>query len=121
MSRVTFGDLPQELLLKILVFTDGKTLVNSCIPVCRSWKSAIDGSIELQLVIELCADGMVAGDLPDSSVAETLEALYEWRCAWLSLNWSSHIELKIEPSLLKDQSGLRLPHPDIALKGNAYK
>ncbi|KAJ7214050.1 hypothetical protein GGX14DRAFT_542311 [Mycena pura] len=101
--RVTFGDLPQELLLKILVFTDGKTLVNSCIPVCRSWKSAIDGSMELQLVIELWADGMVAGDLPGSTVAETLEALYKWRCAWLSLKWSSHIELKIEPGLLKHQ------------------
>ncbi|KAJ7203761.1 hypothetical protein GGX14DRAFT_647866, partial [Mycena pura] len=96
-SRVTLGDLPKELFLRIIVFVDGKTVVISCRLVCRSWKSAIDGSMELQLVIELWADGMVAGDLPDLTNAETLDALYERRRAWLGLNWSSRIELKVHP------------------------
>ncbi|KAJ7207851.1 hypothetical protein GGX14DRAFT_634192 [Mycena pura] len=58
---------------------------------------AIDGSMELQVVIELWADGMVAGHLPNLTIAETLDALYERRRAWLGLNWSSRIELEVKP------------------------
>ncbi|KAJ7203781.1 hypothetical protein GGX14DRAFT_647909 [Mycena pura] len=97
MPRVTLGDFAQELLVQIFTFVDGKTLVNSCLLVCWSWKSAIDGSMELELVIELWADGMVAGDLPGLTIAETLDALYERRRAWLGLNWSSRIQLKEKP------------------------
>ncbi|KAJ7227451.1 hypothetical protein GGX14DRAFT_629987 [Mycena pura] len=97
MARVTLGDFAQELLVQIFTFLDAKDLVNSCLLVCWSWKSAIDGSMELQLVIELWADGMVAGDLPNLTIVETLDALYERRRAWLGLNWFSRIELEVKP------------------------
>ncbi|KAJ7203784.1 hypothetical protein GGX14DRAFT_369194 [Mycena pura] len=97
MQRPTLSGLPQEILLQILGIVDGKTLITSCPLVCRSWKAAIEGCAELQLSVELWADGMVAGATPGLTPTETLEALYERRRAWLGLNWSSRTVLRLEP------------------------
>ncbi|KAJ6541968.1 hypothetical protein DFH09DRAFT_48186 [Mycena vulgaris] len=98
MPRLCLGNLPQDIILEILNHLDGKTLIQSCSSVCRLWKETIDSSAELQYAIELWADGMIVGDSGNSPAIKKLEALYERRRAWLTLNWTSITVIPIDLS-----------------------
>ncbi|KAF7340857.1 hypothetical protein MSAN_02115200 [Mycena sanguinolenta] len=95
---ISLNDIPQEILLEILTFVDAQSLIHSCPLVCRLWKNTIDGSTELRLLIELWADGMVGGDSRSSTAMERLEALYQRRRAWLSLDWADRATFVVESS-----------------------
>ncbi|KAJ7876554.1 hypothetical protein B0H13DRAFT_2347589 [Mycena leptocephala] len=98
MSRLSLRDVPQEILLEILILVDAKTLIKSCSLVCRLWKDTIDSSTELRLSVELWADSMVPGDAGGSTLVDRLDALYKRRRAWLSLDWASRDVFPIEAS-----------------------
>ncbi|KAJ7123814.1 hypothetical protein C8R43DRAFT_41361 [Mycena crocata] len=89
------ADLPLEILIGILNFLDGKTILRCC-AVCRVWRDSVESCTELQYLIELWAEGMIPGDLRGSSPLENLEGLRRWRRAWRSLDWTSRTVVQID-------------------------
>ncbi|KAF8198209.1 hypothetical protein K438DRAFT_1824024 [Mycena galopus ATCC 62051] len=96
MPITSLNDLPPEILLEILTVVDAETLIKSCPSVCRLWKDTIGISTELQLSIELWADGMVNGNSGGATSAERLKSLYQRRRAWLSLDWAARETFPVE-------------------------
>ncbi|KAJ7679348.1 hypothetical protein DFH06DRAFT_1166345 [Mycena polygramma] len=95
MYPTSLRDIPAEILSEILGFIHPKTLLLVCSSVCHLWHTAVKSSPELQYTIELWADGMVRGNSA-FTCAETLEALYQHRRAWSTLEWTSKTVVDIE-------------------------
>ncbi|KAF7330170.1 F-box domain-containing protein [Mycena venus] len=91
----SINDIPLELLSEILALLDAKTLL-LCSSICNLWHETIKHSPELQLTIELWADGMVRGDSSVLKSAEALRALDARRRAWQNLEWTSKTVVEIE-------------------------
>ncbi|KIM55698.1 hypothetical protein SCLCIDRAFT_134153 [Scleroderma citrinum Foug A] len=83
-------DLPPELWIAILRFTDTRTILR-CTAVCRSIRAIIDDSVELQYRIELTLDGMIDGPPSPVIIGDRLARLRALRRAWATLDWSSNI------------------------------
>ncbi|KAJ7102816.1 hypothetical protein C8R44DRAFT_808586 [Mycena epipterygia] len=95
MDAIALADLPPEILIEILSFLDGKTLI-LCSSVCHLWKCTIGTSPELEYAIELWAEGMVPTSSGSLTTAEKLEALHDHRRSWQNINWKSSAVVEIE-------------------------
>ncbi|KAJ7614966.1 hypothetical protein FB45DRAFT_1064580 [Roridomyces roridus] len=87
---MNFPDLPPEILCRILLLADAKTIIR-CSVVSHTWHETIASCSELQYEIQLCKAGLVSG-LPSSmSTADKLQALAKHLRAWEKLDWTSTV------------------------------
>ncbi|KAM5545812.1 hypothetical protein V8D89_000850 [Ganoderma adspersum] len=75
-------DLPEELLLECFKYLDHKTLI------CKTLRRPIKGSLELQYLIELGADGLIEGVGCNLPTSERLRRLLQRRARWRYLDWT---------------------------------
>ncbi|KAJ7450078.1 hypothetical protein B0H11DRAFT_2078366 [Mycena galericulata] len=95
MESLSFADIPPEILSEIFSFLDPKTILLCC-SVCSIWHDTIVGSPQLQCTIELCAEGLVAGDVGALTPSDTLRAIHQRRLAWHNLEYTSRTVVKVD-------------------------
>ncbi|KAF8879597.1 hypothetical protein BD779DRAFT_1551441 [Infundibulicybe gibba] len=87
--------LPDEIRLEILGNLDYRDLLR-CRLVCSNFNTIIEGSSELQLILELGMDGMMATPGADHlTPSQKLTLLREKRRAWDTLSWRNIQSVRI--------------------------
>ncbi|KAH9962343.1 hypothetical protein BC827DRAFT_1197761 [Russula dissimulans] len=112
-----FLSFPDELISKILGYTDCETLL-SCRRSCHHLRGVVDTSSALRYCIELYATGMCDGSSSHVGPAERLDRLRRSQTSWKSTSWYQPAcfpySEKISPFLMAQSGNLMMFHTFIS-------
>ncbi|KAJ7644951.1 hypothetical protein FB45DRAFT_736878, partial [Roridomyces roridus] len=91
-------DVPPEVLCRILLLTDGQTILR-CSAVSRQWHQTIAGCVELQYELQLRKAGLVCGLPRSMTTVDKLQALAKHLRAWEKLDWTSKTVVNLPAAL----------------------
>ncbi|KAF9477679.1 hypothetical protein BDN70DRAFT_94996 [Pholiota conissans] len=89
-----FVSIPEDILIEILSYLDGVSLVRSAM-TCRTLRNVLRNSSRLTYILQLCYDGLSDAGTSKNH-ADLLTSLLERRRAWFALDWNIYSRFRMK-------------------------